>query len=66
MLEEDQFTDENVGWPGYVDFLCTFVFILILFIGSLLFLLSGDIRQRAINRKITPVVTGLRGGRHRG
>ncbi|SRR6266481_1780033 len=38
-------TDENVGWPSYVDFLSTFIFVLILFIGSLVFQVSGVIEQ---------------------
>jgi chemotaxis protein MotB len=39
-------TDENVGWPSYVDFLASFIFLLILFIGSLVFQVSGVIEQR--------------------
>jgi len=39
-------TDENVGWPSYVDFLATFIFLLILFIGSLVFQVSGVMEQR--------------------
>src|SRR5579884_2476248 len=38
-------SDENVGWPSYVDFLSTFIFVLILFIGSLVFQISGVIAQ---------------------
>src|SRR5258708_5543089 len=39
-------TEENVGWPSYVDFLASFIFLLILFIGSLVFQVSGVIEQR--------------------
>jgi flagellar motor protein MotB len=59
MFEEEEFADENVGWPSYVDFLSTFVFVLIVFIGSILYLLSGDIHQRLMEQRILPVVTGL-------
>jgi flagellar motor protein MotB len=46
----DQFSDENVAWPSYVDFLSTFVFILILFVGCLVFFIS-DVQQRADRQK---------------
>jgi flagellar motor protein MotB len=55
-------TDENVGWPGYVDFLSTFVFVLIIFIGSLLYLLSGDIVKRTIDGFIDPIEAELTKG----
>ena len=60
MLDQDESTDENIAWPGYVDFLCTFVFVLIIFIGSLLYLLSGDINKRIINKRIAPVEQKLK------
>jgi len=59
-MENLSFSDENVGWPSYVDFLCTFVFVLILFVGSLLYILSGDIRRREFQRKATGFGTVLR------
>ena len=53
--------EENVGWPGYVDFLSTFTFVLIIFIGSLLYLLSGGIGKHIIDGFIAPVQRGLTG-----
>ena len=53
--------EENVGWPGYVDFLSTFVFVLIIFIGSLLYLLSGGIGRHITDGFIAPVQRGLVG-----
>ncbi|MCU1285322.1 MAG: hypothetical protein JWO13_1672 [Acidobacteriales bacterium] len=47
---DDHFPDENVAWPSYVDFLSTFVFILILFIGCLVFFIS-DVQDRANRQK---------------
>jgi len=59
MFTEEEMYDEGVAWPSYVDFLSTFTFVLIIFVGSLLYLLSGDIRQRAMDRVIGPYMTGL-------
>lgn len=53
-MDELSFPDENVAWPSYVDFLSTFAFVLILFVGSLLYIISGDIRQRLIQMKVQP------------
>src|ERR1039458_9570133 len=61
MFDEEQLGDEHIGWPSYVDFLSTFVFVLIVFVGSLLYLLSGDIRQRIIERRIHSVIHDLKG-----
>ncbi|HLG97809.1 MAG TPA: OmpA family protein [Bryobacteraceae bacterium] len=61
MFEEDHLADEHIGWPSYVDFLSTFVFVLIVFVGSLLYLLSGDIRQRVVEQRIQGVIRGLKG-----
>lgn len=44
MLSQDE-SQENVAWPSYVDFLSTFIFILIIFLGSLLYLMVQGIRQ---------------------
>src|ERR1022692_3116067 len=60
-MENLSFSDENVGWPSYVDFLCTFVFVLILFVGSLLYILSGDIRSREFKSMATGFGTVLTG-----
>lgn len=46
----EQFSDESVAWPSYVDFLSTFVFILILFVGCLVFFIS-DVQVRAQKHK---------------
>jgi flagellar motor protein MotB len=61
MFEEEQFADEHIGWPSYVDFLSSFVFVLIVFVGSLLYLLSGDIHQRLMDQKIRPIEKELQG-----
>lgn len=47
--------DESVGWPSYVDFLSTFIFLLILFIGSLVFQVSGVIEQRTKTRRLKEI-----------
>ena len=59
ILDDLSFGDENVGWPSYVDFLSTFIFVLILFVGSLLYLLSGDIQERLIQAKVQPYSKSL-------
>ena len=59
---DESHSDEGIVWPGYVDFLYAFVFVLIIFIGSLLYLLSGDIGDRVTDGYITPVEAGLKGG----
>ena len=61
MWAEDLESDENIAWPSYVDVLSTFIFVLILFIGSLLYLLSGDIKQKIIDQKLNPIEAGLKG-----
>jgi flagellar motor protein MotB len=60
LLQEDSFGDESVGWPSYVDFLSTFSFVLFIFIGSLLFLMHGQIGERAFASKVNDYVTRLR------
>ena len=59
-LEAESFGDESVGWPSYVDFLSTFSFVLFIFIGSLLFLMHGQIGERAFADKVSDYVTRLR------
>ncbi len=52
---QDGEEQEGTVWPAYVDFLSTFVFVLIVFIGSLLFLLSGDIQKGVMDGLVNPV-----------
>jgi flagellar motor protein MotB len=52
-------TDENVGWPSYVDFLSTFIFLLILFIGSLVFQVSGVIAKGRMRRELVRISNGI-------
>jgi flagellar motor protein MotB len=52
----EDFGDENVGWPSYVDFLSTFSFILFIFIGSLLFILYGQLPERLWQIRVAPFV----------
>jgi hypothetical protein len=42
----DQDQDLAIAWPSYVDFLSAFIFVLIIFIGSLLYLLSGHLGEQ--------------------
>ncbi len=63
MIEEMR-TDEGIGWPSYVDFLSSFAFVLILFIGCLLYLISGAagdlyLRQRLATIQETLQVNGV-------
>ncbi len=39
----DEMNEEGIAWPSFVDFLSTFIFVLFLFIGSMLYLQAGDI-----------------------
>ena len=59
-LQEDTMGDEGIGWPSYVDFLSTFSFVLFIFIGSLLFLMHGQIGERAFAGKVENYVAHLR------
>jgi hypothetical protein len=52
--------DEGIAWPSYVDFLSTFIFVLLIFIGSLLYLLSGDIRLRSIQKQFANTTVQLK------
>lgn len=56
----DTYADESVAWPSYVDFLSTFSFVLFLFIGSLLFLMHGQIGDRLFAAKVKRYVEQLR------
>lgn len=58
-MDDVNLDDEGVGWPSYVDFLSTFVFVLFIFIGSLLYLLSGDMRKRSFEEMIGPYIKSL-------
>jgi flagellar motor protein MotB len=51
-LELRQDDDSGVGWPSYVDFLTTFIFILLLLVGALLYLSSGDIEEQENRNRI--------------
>ena len=42
----DDQADDGIGWPSYVDFLSTFVMILILFLACIVFFVS-DVQNRA-------------------
>jgi flagellar motor protein MotB len=54
-------TDENVGWPSYVDFLSTFIFLLILFIGCLVFQVSGVIEQHKKKKTLDDISKDIGG-----
>jgi flagellar motor protein MotB len=58
--EVDVYADESVGWPSYVDFLSTFSFVLFIFIGSLLFLMHGQLGDRIFAAKVNRYVENLR------
>ncbi|HEY3738219.1 MAG TPA: hypothetical protein VGL53_00170, partial [Bryobacteraceae bacterium] len=60
LLQAESYGDESVGWPSYVDFLSTFSFVLFIFIGSLLFLMHGQIGERAFAAKVEGYVSHLR------
>lgn len=47
MIDEES-NEEGIGWPSYVDFLSTFAFILIIFVGSLLYLMSGGLGRATL------------------
>ena len=59
-MDFESWSDEGVGWPSYVDFLATFAFVLFLFIGSLLFLMHGQVGERAFANRMAPYVDKLR------
>jgi flagellar motor protein MotB len=51
-VDEDKLTDETIAWPSYVDFLSTFAFVLLLFMGGLSYLLTGALASRQFKRQI--------------
>jgi flagellar motor protein MotB len=53
-------SDENVSWPSYVDFLATFSFVLFIFIGSLLYMMYGQLGNRRFAAKVAKYVTHLK------
>jgi flagellar motor protein MotB len=59
--EIDTYADESVGWPSYVDFLSTFSFVLFIFIGSLLFLMYGQLGDRIFAAKVKHYIETLKG-----
>jgi flagellar motor protein MotB len=48
-------SDENVGWPSYVDFLSTFLFILVLFVAWSVNLMAGVEKERKIHNELTKI-----------
>jgi flagellar motor protein MotB len=58
MFEHDE-QDEGIAWPSYVDFLSTFIFVMIIFIGSLVYILSGDIGDRTFKVAVANTKTAL-------
>lgn len=59
-MYEDVLTDENVGWPSYVDFLASFAFVLILFVTWSVNLLAGVEREQAIRASLERIKTDFR------
>jgi hypothetical protein len=53
--------EEVVAWPSYVDFMSTFIFVLIMFIGTLLFILSGAIGDHTFRESISQTEKALTG-----
>jgi hypothetical protein len=54
-VREGVLTDENIGWPSYVDFLATFLFILLLFVTWSLSLIAGAEREERIRTALKPI-----------
>jgi flagellar motor protein MotB len=59
MFDDDDQGGENVAWPSYVDFLSTFIFVLFVFIGSLLFIVHGQVREREFQIKMSDFMKRL-------
>ena len=57
MLNDSQ---EGVAWPSYVDFLSTFIFILIIFLSSLLYLMAQGIRQGQFDQDVAKSIRDLK------
>jgi flagellar motor protein MotB len=58
MFEDDE-QDEGIAWPSYVDFLSTFIFVMMIFIGSLLYILSGAIGDRTFKVAVAKTEAAL-------
>jgi hypothetical protein len=56
----DRDQDEAIAWPSYVDFMSTFVFVLIIFVGALLYIMSGDIGNRTFRQSVSTTQEALR------
>ena len=48
-------SEEGVAWPCYVDFLSTFVFVLMLFLASTVYIVSGAIDQTLKQKRMTAI-----------
>ena len=59
MIQDSQ---EGVAWPSYVDFLSTFTFVLIIFLGSLIYLMAQGIRQGQFQQDISKSIPVLISG----
>jgi flagellar motor protein MotB len=53
--------DEDVAWPSYVDFLSAFVFVLMLFLASTVYIVSGAIDEASRRERVVVLSDGLTG-----
>lgn len=60
MFSFDETNEEGISWPSYVDFMSTFIFILIIFLGSLVYLMAGSLRQQEFIQQIGPSIVELK------
>ena len=51
--ELNQHHEFGIAWPSYVDFLTSFIFVLLLLVGALLYLASGDIEEQEFRLRMT-------------
>jgi flagellar motor protein MotB len=58
---DDDYGDENMAWPSYVDFLSAFSFVLFIFIGFLLYMLYGQVPEQLFKIRTSKFVGDLRG-----
>jgi hypothetical protein len=58
-LDLPQDDDSGLVWPSYVDFLTTFIFILLLLVGAMLYLASGDIEEQEFRSRMAAYSTLL-------
>src|SRR5687767_4431339 len=56
MLDTD---DAGVAWPSYVDFLSSFVFILMLFLASTVYVVFGAIQEHLVQEEVTATGAAL-------